>query len=191
MEDLPAKPKKNNAIMPAFRLEDALDLTGIAREYVMPDGETMESLERKLFEVFVAKGTEETVQKLVVANAFAMDLARLNPDMAAIRPKVENYEATLAYVRGMVAGYNKDDIEFFLHVPESIRKEIYDRQREFLENAGIVRLNWAPSPKTFEAITTQLAALHGPDWATSKKIRYDGTPRGDENARLYVQIGFE
>ncbi|MDB5491215.1 MAG: hypothetical protein JWO78_1064 [Micavibrio sp.] len=189
--DFPPKPKKDNAILPAFRLEHALDLTGIGQTYVMPEGETMESLDRKFFDVFVAKGTAATKQKLSVANAYATDLARLNPGIAAIRPDPENYEHTLAYIRGMTAGYNKDDIEFFLHVPESIRKDIYDWQREFLEKAGIVRLNWAPCPKTFEAINAQLSARLGPDWHTGGKIRYDGTPKGDENSRLYVQVEFE
>lgn len=192
MNDLmPSTRKKDNAIMPAFRLEHALDLTGIGRHYVMPDDETMESLERKFFQVFVAHGEEETRQKLTVANAYAIELAILNPDMASIRPDPNNYQATLGYIRGMVAGYNKDDIEFFLHVPENIRQDIYEKQRQFLEEAGIIRLNWAPAPKTFEAITTQLAERYGSDWNTAKKVRYDGTPKGDENARLYVQISFE
>lgn len=189
--DLPLKSKKENAILPAFRLEHALDLTGIGRTYEMPNGETMASLDRKFFDVFVGKGTEPTLQKLAVANAYATDLAKLNPDMASIRPDPENYEHTLAFIRGMTAGYNKDDIEFFLHVPESIRKEIYEKQRKFLEEAGIVRLNWAPCPKTFEAIGSQLTARLGPDWYTGGKVRYDGTPRGDENSRLYVQVEFE
>lgn len=177
--------------MPALRMQDWLDLDGIGRVYNVPPGETMESLEKKFFKAFVEHGNERTAAREDVAHSYANLLCQLNPDMATVRPSIEDFNATVAFIRGMVSGYNKDDIEFFLHVPESIRKEIYDKQRQFFEDAGIAFLGWAPSPKTFESIKSQLAAQYGDDWHITKKVSYNGLPKGDVSSRLFIEVGFE
>lgn len=151
----------------------------------------MEALDLKFFDVFVARGTEHSPQKAEVAQSYARLLAGLNPDMEAICPAEDDYEGNVAFIRGMAAGYNKDDIEFFLHIPEAIRKDIYEKQRVLLESAGIVFLGWAPSPKTFEAMTAQLAARYGPDWQTNGKAAYDGKTQPFNGARLFIEVDME
>jgi hypothetical protein len=183
--------RKSVAIKPAFQLEQALGLAGVGQHYVMPEGKTMESLDLKFFDVFVAKGTEHSSQKAEVAQSYAKLLASLNPAMEAIRPNEHDYEGNVAFIRGMAAGYNKDDIEFFLHIPEETRKEIYEKQRAFLEKAGIIFLGWAPSPKTFEKITAQLAEKYGPDWQTTRKAAYDGRVQTFSGSRLFIEVDME
>jgi len=172
-------------------MEQELGLTGIGRHYVMPEGETIASLDRKFFDVFVADSSDTTLSKLRVANSYAALLSRLNPDMADLRPAEDDYERTIHFIRGMTAGYNRNDIEFFLYLPKSIRDDIAEKQRTFLESAGITALNWVPSPKTFELIKSQLAAKHGDDWASAKKVMYNGMVPKDADSRLFIQIDFQ
>jgi len=144
---------------PAWEFERANDVKGIAGRYVIPDGMTAYSYERRMLRS-VKKNLAQSWRKLRLAN----------PELSRIRiDKTDAFSVYDAHM-GVTSGFNIDDINFFMALRQRIEavalyvrsSPVHGARLERIDAICRARLQWVPSPKTarkMEKLLLQRGAL--------------------------------
>lgn len=140
-------------IYPAKELEEKLNLSGISREYKMPNGKTM---------LRVAKETLYQDKNVTELNAVLKEIIALNPELSTISYDKTHERNIVDFIMGITSGFNPDDISFYLQTqPKDYNHVLTKAQLERLAVCDIFSekletpLGWIPSKQTLEKITQQ------------------------------------
>lgn len=154
--------------MPALRFEELTGISGLSKEYIMPDGKSMQEVELEIREISNKNGIRDE-QKLEAYKAVYNDLQNLNPEIGNIYCDRENKEKLARTLRGIVSGFSEEDISAYnLDIESGLGSKII-RQTEVLAlgNAINVSIKWHISYETEEKIRNYFGIEE--DWEPTRK----------------------
>lgn len=145
--------------MPAVEFEKKTGLKHIAKQWVLPAGDVMKELDIFLRHVRFCDLENSTSQKF---HKFLLpvwrDLKKHNPELETLAVNEKNFKEIGYAVRGVISGFNLDDIDDFLHVgtykdrmQDLAYKELYDHIKK-----TVATIEWVPSMKTLQKIEQQI-----------------------------------